>query len=203
MMRSLWQKEEIERKATMKDNAYWSKVAAENGHSGINAAKANQTVEMAGKIFQFHVVKADYFIGRNYDVKSKGQTFQFRLWVTDRQTDSFIGQYWMGESHNGKFARAEEIFSSLVGDACMARKRFNDFCDNLGYSRDSREAEKVYDECTRILEWFHRNGVYDSVLGQMQEYFQDVDSGTTTAVTFAEWLYLSGNPIESEDSDPE
>lgn len=65
----------------------------------------------------------------------------------------------------------KDVEYSLVSDAECAESSldFDDFCDNFGYSNDSRKAEKIYNACKDILVLLINTGKYE----EMKEVYQD------------------------------
>lgn len=65
----------------------------------------------------------------------------------------------------------KDVEYSLVSDAECAESSldFDDFCANLGYSNDSRKAEKIYNACKDMLALLMNTGKYE----EMKEVYQD------------------------------
>jgi hypothetical protein len=57
--------------------------------------------------------------------------------------------YSKGHGHNGVPPTALEVINCLADDAAMIEnaRDFNDFCAELGYDTDSRQAERTYKAC--------------------------------------------------------
>lgn len=63
-----------------------------------------------------------------------------------------------------------DVMYCLVSDAqCAEYGDFDDFCDNLGYDNDSREAERIYNACRDTF--FKLRSMFN--LEQLSELFQD------------------------------
>ena len=55
----------------------------------------------------------------------------------------------MGLGHRGAEPKLAEVLDCIASDAASALEDFADWCSNLGYSEDSRKAERVYKACQR------------------------------------------------------
>lgn len=73
------------------------------------------------------------------------------------QGRSLTTDYFMGTGIDHP-PRTDEILSGLLLDAQSAEssRDFEDFCSELGYDTDSRQAEKIYNQCLRLSERLHR-----------------------------------------------
>jgi hypothetical protein len=55
--------------------------------------------------------------------------------------------YYMGIGHEGEAPKTEDVLDSLAMDAQAYWLDFDGFCDEFGYDKDSRKAEKIYNAC--------------------------------------------------------
>lgn len=84
--------------------------------------------------------------------------------------------YRMGIGYDGKPPTAADVLSSITSDAASieAARDFEDFASELGYSSDSRKAERIYKACqqqTRKLQRFLGDpDVYELLLWDVEPY---------------------------------
>lgn len=82
----------------------------------------------------------------------------------------------MGIGHDGKPPIVADVLSCITSDAASieAARDFEDFADELGYSSDSRKAERIYKACqqqTRKLKRFLDDpDVYELLLWDVEPY---------------------------------
>lgn len=78
--------------------------------------------------------------------------------------------YSMGAAHTGE-PKLPDVLNCLLRDAESADESFADWCSNLGYSEDSRKAERMYRACKRTAASLARlfNG---SELADLRELFE-------------------------------
>jgi len=55
--------------------------------------------------------------------------------------------YSMGLGHHGKAPQVEEVLDCLFADASAGMYDFEPFCADMGYSPDSRTAERIHKAC--------------------------------------------------------
>lgn len=75
----------------------------------------------------------------------------------------------MGTGLGGKTPTVGEVLASLRYDAQAGQGSFDDFCSELGYDADSREAERVYKACIAI------RGKMERVFGDDFDALMDMD----------------------------
>jgi hypothetical protein len=81
-----------------------------------------------------------------------------------------IGGGWCARPTGEPSPTLGDVLSSLLQDAQCGSETFEDFCDNLGYDKDSRKAEAIWREC-------------QSCLGAMVRAFGD-DLGKATELAY-------------------
>ncbi len=69
-------------------------------------------------------------------------------------------EFHMGIGHKGKAPDVAAVIHSLITDAdcvddCGYGTSFKSFCDNLGYSEDSRKALETYLACQKVSQEIH------------------------------------------------
>ena len=74
-----------------------------------------------------------------------------------------------GYGHNGAEPKADEVLDCLASDASMVNNAdsFEDFARDLGYSEDSRQAERIYKAClhqSARLQTFLGSELYEQLL---------------------------------------
>lgn len=98
----------------------------------------------------------DYMQGVGHIPAPTHKTNHLRQWSVGEQEmmASNEGKYY---ATNSTFITASlpvpkffDVFQSLMMDASTANDTFPDWCDNLGYDSDSREAERIYNECLKV-----------------------------------------------------
>lgn len=62
--------------------------------------------------------------------------------------------------------KLDDVLYSLLLDSTAIEYSFDEWCGEFGYDTDSRKAEKLYKECLKVSEKFHK------LLGEEYEYFQ-------------------------------
>lgn len=67
--------------------------------------------------------------------------------------------------------KVDDVLDCLFRDAESGNESFNDFCDNLGYSRDSIKALDVYRSCMDLKDRLRKalGGNYDSERKRIEE----------------------------------
>lgn len=60
--------------------------------------------------------------------------------------NSFVCHFSQGSAHKYE-PQAHDVLECLYSDMECAQYGFDDFCSNLGYDRDSRKAERIYEAC--------------------------------------------------------
>lgn len=63
------------------------------------------------------------------------------------------------------------IHSLLLDSEVLDYPSFEDWAGNFGYEEDSRQAERIYNDCMKIALQFRRIG--ESVIDELREVFQD------------------------------
>lgn len=63
------------------------------------------------------------------------------------------------------------IYSLLIDAEVLDYDGFEDWASNFGYDEDSRQAERVYNECLKIALQFRKIG--ESVIAELREAYQD------------------------------
>lgn len=63
------------------------------------------------------------------------------------------------------------IHSLLLDSEVLDYPSFEDWAGNFGYEEDSRQAERIYNDCMKIALQFRRIG--ESVIEELREVFQD------------------------------
>jgi hypothetical protein len=86
-----------------------------------------------------------------------------------RGDDLFTLHFSKGLGHEGTPPTPTEVMECLQMDANLLEgtRDFNDFCDDLGYDNDSREAERVYEACkaqTARLQAFLGDELFEALL---------------------------------------
>lgn len=65
-------------------------------------------------------------------------------------------------------------FRCFVEDARCGSLPFSEFCEELGYDKDSRRAHKIYKECMKSLDKILNLGVHEYELNDMIDAFSDM-----------------------------
>jgi hypothetical protein len=100
----------------------------------------------------------DTVLGFPFDNKDKNYHDQYRIMVSkDKKRASF--DYYMSASDTQKGNKFEDYklaLYCLFQDGYDGSFSFEDFCSNMGYDQDSRNAEKIYKACQKMLEKCYR-----------------------------------------------
>lgn len=75
--------------------------------------------------------------------------------------------YSKGSGHNGAEPTASEVLECLATDASGVDEDFKDWAENLGYSPNSRRAERIYRTCakqTKRLQRFLGDDLFKTLL---------------------------------------
>lgn len=86
-------------------------------------------------------------------------------------TRQMTAVYSLGSDHHERQPLAVEVISSLFSDANCGEESFKDFCDNCGYSDDSRKAERISKAFQSISIRLHK--LLGSDYAAMEEYVRE------------------------------
>lgn len=67
---------------------------------------------------------------------------------------SYHFNFWMGSGNKRKVNKKDVIYCLLADD--VTEIDYNDFCNNFGYSKGSKEAKRIYEDCNKQTENLNR-----------------------------------------------
>lgn len=79
--------------------------------------------------------------------------------------------FWMNSENKRKVNKKDVIYCLLAED--VTGMDYNDFCDNFGYNKDSKEAIRIYKDCnkqTRILNQLFNETEKEMLRDLLQDY---------------------------------
>jgi len=123
-------------------------------------ASINPNMEGSSSMDNYKVVLTRRkYTAKRYNARKDGTS------IVARMTTFFS----KGIGHHGAEPTVEEVLDCLSSDASGIEnaRDFEDFCNEYGYSSDSRKAEKIYRECQHSasrLRKFLGDDLYDQLL---------------------------------------
>jgi hypothetical protein len=115
-----------------------------------------------GKEFKVSAVVVAHGVPFPYaDSKDKTKHYKYRVTITTdtgRTSFAFFGSHAQWCSNDPKMSDSDlkHALYCFISDSVSGKQSFLDFCSELGYSEDSRRAERIYKACFKMAAKWER-----------------------------------------------
>lgn len=96
--------------------------------------------------------------------------YHWRAHINNQDFDFYTGAGWVTKAGTPKRPKLDDVLHSLVSDSDACELSFNEWCENIGYDNDSRQALATYLLCQENTHKLIKAGIN---LAEQRERLQD------------------------------